>query len=216
LFSPIASLRPSRPQLLLAGLLAAVACALMFAGSAHAALISTDPCDGSTLTQPFLPWSDSNQYKLVPGSDFNGSAPGWTLTRGAKLVPGGEPFGVTGHVSSSSLYLPAGGTAQSPFTCVDAAYPMFRLFAKNNSLLSTVAVSVVYDEPLLGQTAIPVGVIALTPKWAPTAQFLTASVVQGLVTGLVSGSDPQVALRFTAVTGSSQIDDVYVDPHMFH
>jgi hypothetical protein len=215
LFSPIASHRPRHRNLLLAGLAAGFAFAGLFAGSARAALISTDPCDGATLTQPFLPWGDSNQYKLVPGSDFNGSAPGWTLSGGAKIVQGGEPFGATGKASSSSLYLPAGASAQSPFTCVDAAYPLFRLFAKNDSLLSAVAVSVVYDEPLLGETTIPVGVIALTPKWAPTAQFLTASVAQGIVTGLTADTDPQVALRFTALTGPSQIDGVFVDPFMF-
>jgi hypothetical protein len=218
LFSLIASPRLSRRQLVLIGTVAGLAFAVLFAGSARAAtsLINTDPCDGATLTQPFLPWGDSNQYKLVPGGDFNGSAPGWTLSGGAKLVSGGEPFGVTGKVSSSSIDLPAGSSVQSPFTCVDAAYPFFRLFAKNNSLLSVVAVSVVYKEPLLGQTAVPVGVIALTPNWAPTAQFLTASVAQGIVSALISGTNPQVALRFTSVTGSTQIDDVFVDPHMAH
>jgi hypothetical protein len=34
------------------------------------------------------------------------------------------------------------------------------------------------------------------------------------VNGLLTGQTPQVALRFTAVTGSSQIDDVYIDPHV--
>ena len=42
--------------------------------------------------------------------------------------------------------------------------------------------------------------------------MLTASEVQGLVNGLLARGTPQVALRFTAVTGSSQIDDVWVDP----
>lgn len=213
--SPIASHRLPRRQLLLVGLVAGLALVLLSAGSARAALINTDPCDGANLTQPFLSWGDSNEYKLMPGGDFNGtSAPGWTLSGGAKLVAGGEPFGVTGKVSSSSLYLPAGSSVQSPFTCVDAAYPFFRLFAKNNSLLSVVAVSVVYKEPLVGELVLPVGVIALTPKWEPTMQYLTASALQGIVTAVTSGGNPQVALRFTSVTGSTQIDDVFVDPHM--
>jgi len=54
----------------------------------------------------------------------------------------------------------------------------------------------------------------VTGSWAPSAQMLTLSAVQGLVNGLVTGKTPQVAIRFTAVTGSSQIDDVYIDPHM--
>jgi hypothetical protein len=197
------------------GLLGALALAFLPVTSAKAAsLISTDACDNATLTQPFAQFSDSTQYKLVPGGDFEGSLSGWTLSGGARLVTGSEPFGATGKVGKSSMYLPAGASVQSPYTCVDAAYPMFRLFGRNTGLLSTVAVSIVYKEPLLGATAVPIGTIALSGNWAPTAKMLTLSAVQGIVNGLLTGQTPQVALRFTALIGSSQIDDVYVDPHM--
>ena len=43
--------------------------------------------------------------------------------------------------------------------------------------------------------------------------MLTAAEVQSIVNALLGLGTPQVALRFTALTGSSQIDDVYVDPH---
>lgn len=189
----------------------ALACAST--GSARAALISTDACDSATLTQPFLPWGDSNAYKLVPGGDFEGSLAGWTLTGRAAKVAGSEPYGATGSVGKWSLNLPPGASAQSPYTCVDAAYPTFRFFGRNNGLLSTVAASVVYKEPILGPVAIPIGVFALSGSWQPSAPMLTASFVQGIVNGLLTGTTPQVALRFTAVLGDSQIDDVYIDPH---
>jgi hypothetical protein len=196
------------------GLLGALAIALVPAASASAIpLISTDACDHATLTQPFLQFTDSNQYKLVPGGDFEGSLSGWTLTGGAKKVSGSEPFGATGKVGQSAMYLPAGSSVQSPYTCVDAAYPMFRLFGHNNGLLSIVAVSIVYKEPLLGPVAVPVGAIALNGSWAPSSQMFTLSFVQGIVNALLTGKTPQVALRFTALTGSSQIDDVFIDPH---
>ena len=62
--------------------------------------------------------------------------------------------------------------------------------------------------------AIPISAVALSSTWQPTLlPMLTASQVQSVVTGLSSGwCTPQVALRFTALTGNSQIDDVYVDP----
>ena len=202
-----------REQLLL-GLVGALALVCVPAASAKAALISTDPCDNAALTQPFAPWGDSNSYELVPGGDFQGSLAGWTLTGGASRDPGSEPFGATGNVGKSSIYLPAGGSVQSPYTCVDAAYPAFRFFGRNNGLLSTVAVSIAYKEPLLGPVAVPIGTVLLTPGWAPSARMLTLSAVQGIVNGLLTGTTPQVALRFTAVTGSSQIDDVFIDPHM--
>lgn len=196
------------------GLFCALAVALIPAASARATLIDNDACDNAALTQPFVSYGDSHLYKLVPGGDFEGSLAGWTLTHGATRVAGSEPFGVTGAVGRSSLYLPAGATAQSPYTCVDAAYPMFRLFGRNNGLLSTVAVSIVYKEPLLGATAVPIGVIALSGSWAPSAQMFTLAAAQGIINGLLTGQTPQVALRFTALTESSQIDDVFIDPHM--
>ena len=67
-----------------------------------------------------------------------------------------------------------------------------------------------YRLPLLGPVAVPVGMVALSGSWAPSASMLTASAV----TGLLSRGTTQVALRFTALTGSSQIDDVFVDPRM--
>ena len=136
---------------LLKGLVGALALVCIPVASAHATgLINTDACDNATLTQPFAPLGDSNSYKLVPGGDFEGSMTGWTLSGGAKKVAGSEPFGATGSVGKYSIYLPAGGSVQSPYTCVDFAYPTFRFFTKNNGLLSTVLVSIVYKEPLLG------------------------------------------------------------------
>lgn len=201
-------------RLLPLGLFCALAVAIIPAASAQAtALINTDACDNAALTQPFAQFGDSNNYKLVPGADFEGSLAGWTLTHGAVRVAGSEPWGATGVVGKSSLYLPPGASAQSPYSCVDAAYPAFRLFGRNNGLLSIVAVSIVYKEPLLGATAVPVGTIALTGNWTPSARMLTAAAVQGVVSGLLTGQTPQVALRFTALTGSSEIDDVFIDPH---
>jgi len=180
--------------------------------NAHAAIISTDACDNAALTQPFAPWGDTSPYKLVPGGSFTNGSSGWTMTGGARVVSGGEPFDVDGSTGSASVVIPAGSSVTSPYTCVDAAYPTFRFFARNNGLLSTVLVSVVYRLPLLGPVAVPVGTVALSGTWAPSLPMLTASAVPGLL----SGGTTQVALRFTALTGSSQIDDVFVDPRMHY
>ena len=55
--------------------------------------------------------------------------------------PGAEPFAATGTLGSWSLSLPAGASAQSPPTCVDAAYPTIRFFTQGTGLLE---VNVVY------------------------------------------------------------------------
>ncbi len=178
---------------------------------AQADVIGLGACDGSALSQPFAPWADPSQYKLVPGGDFEGSMAGWSLSGSAAVVAGSEPAGVTGTVGSDSLSLPAGSSAQSPATCVNAAYPTFRFFARSASPGSVVAVSVVYKTSL-GQMTIPVGVAGFDGNWAPTLPMITGSAVPGAL----SGGTAAVALRFTALVGSSQIDDVYVDPHGFH
>jgi hypothetical protein len=200
----------SRHTRLVGAVISALGIAVLSGAPARAALINTDACDSATLSQPFAHFNDTNEYKLVPGGSFESGASGWTLSHGASIVSGSEPFGATGSVGASSAYLPAGASVTSPFTCVDAAYPSFRFFARNNGLLSTVLVSVVY-KPLLGiPVAVPVGTAALSPSWSPSMPMLTVSVL----TGLLHGGTVPMALRFTALTGSSQIDDVFVDPQM--
>jgi hypothetical protein len=180
-----------------------------FAGSAQAALISTGACNGAALSQPFQRWGDSSSYELVPGGSFEGSLEGWSLSGGAARVAGSEPDGATGSVGSDSLALPAGASAQSPFVCVNASYPTFRFFARNERLLATVLVQVVYKTPL-GLVALPLGAVAASWEWEPTLPMLTGS----LVGAALSGGTAEVALRFTALTGTSRIDDVFVDPRM--
>jgi hypothetical protein len=192
-------------SLALGALTAGVAMAALPATSS-AALISGGACDNSQLTTPFSQWGDHNLYKLVPGGNFEGSLSGWTLSGGAKTVSANAPYGS----GSKALYLPAGASVMTPFTCVNAAYPSFRLFARNQWLLSNVVAQVVYKLPLLGNTTLPIGAVALSPSWNPSLPMLTGSVV----TGALNGGTAEVALRFTALLGSSQLDDIYVDPAM--
>jgi hypothetical protein len=175
--------------------------------AADAALINTGTCPATNLSHPFAAWGDSSSYEAVPGGSFEGSLAGWSLSGGAARASGSEPYAVTGTAGQSSLLLPAGASAQSPPVCVDASHPTFRFFARNNSLLATVAVQVVYPT-LLGPVALPLGAAALSSTWRPTLPMLTGS----LVGALLNGGTTQLSLRFTALLGASQIDDVYVDP----
>lgn len=165
---------------------------------AQAALINLGACNNSALDQPFVPWSDPASYELSPGGDFESSA--WTLTGGAQIVSGSEPYAATGTLGSSSLSLPAGSSAESPLTCVDAAYPTVRMFTAGTGL---VAVSVV-DGPL----DIPAGVAIPSGDWEPSSLMLTESPLLGLL----SGGTAQVSLQITALAGNPRIDDVFIDP----
>ncbi len=191
------------------GMVVTAAALLGVTSTAGAALISTGACSEASFSEPFAQWGDANSYELVAQGDFEGSLSQWTLGGGAAKVSGSEPYGATGAVGGHSLELPAGAWAQSPYTCLNASYPTYRFFARGGGLLPTLSVSVIY-KTALGTVPLPLGVVLPGGSWKPTAPMLTGSVVAGLL----SGGTPEAALRFTALTGSSQIDDIYIDPRM--
>ena len=199
--------RPSLP-LCLTSVLAGLTVIALPTASAQAAPASTT-CPTPALSQPFLTWGDSSSYELVTGGSFEGSLSGWTLSGGAQKVAGSEPYGATGTVGSSSLGLAAGASAQSPFTCVEKSYKTFRFFARNTGTSSKILVQVTYQTPI-GPVSVSVGTVTLTNGWQPTPAMPTGAQLAG---NLLGGT-AQMALTFTAVSGTSAIDDVFVDPRM--
>jgi hypothetical protein len=167
-------------------------------------------CDNTPLSQPFLAWGDAASYKLAPGGDFEGATSSWSLSGPATVVSGSETFGVTGKVGAKSLRVAAGGSAQSPGTCVNSAYPLLRFFARSDTPNSTLQVSVAYPT-VLGTSVVAVGVVVPGSTWAPTVAMPTLSSI-----ALLAGGTAPVQIRFTVVSGSAQVDDVFVDPHTMH
>ena len=160
--------------------------------------VGLNSCSLSTLGQPFVRWLDYASYELTPGGDFESSA--WTLTGGAKLVAGSEPYAVTGAPGTYSLSLPAGSSAESPLTCVDAAYPSIRFLIAG---VGSVAAKVVD-----GSSVIPAGAVTAGGPWMPTPVMLTGSELLGAS----SDGTAQVSVVLTGVSGSPLVDDVFVDP----
>jgi hypothetical protein len=165
---------------------------------AQADPINLNPCNDAPLTQPFAAWGDPAWYELAPGGDFESK--GWALRTGAHRLAGSEPYAAAGGLGSWSLALPAGSSAQSPTTCVDAAYPSVRFFIAGSG---SVAVSVVD-----GNLTIPAGVAVSAGQWLPTPVMLTSSAVLATTSSGVA----QVSLRLTAQSGDPRVDDVFVDP----
>jgi hypothetical protein len=205
---------PRRPLAVVGSVIACLIATVLPATAAQAASTtntSSATCPTSAQSQPFLKWGDSNYYQLVAGGDFEGSLSGWTLSHGAAQAPGSETYGVTGTVGKYSLALPsAGASAQSPFTCVTASDPTFRFFARNEGAPSSVSVAVAYQTPL-GVIAVTVGTVTPSGAWQPSAAMPTGAGIAG---ALSPNGTAQMALRFTALSGSSRIDDVFVDPRM--
>jgi hypothetical protein len=178
--------------------LGAMAALVMPISAAQADIIDLSACNIASLSQPFAPWLDPSSYELAPGGDFESN--GWTLSGGAQRVPGSEPFAATGTLGAWSLSLPAGASAQSPPTCVDAAYPTIRMFTEGTGLLE---VNVVY-----GNVTLPAGVDLVTGGWAPSLPMLTLSALAAAA----SDGSAQVSIQLNALAGNVRVDDVFVDP----
>src|SRR5215218_5387021 len=193
-------------------LVAAGAAALATAAPAEAGLLvaAAPDCKPQAASQVFLRWLDPLRYEQAPGGNAE-SAARWTLSGGARIVAGNEPWKVGRSRDGNSLLLPRGSRATTGVMCVGIGKPVMRFFAKRTSgfLLDSLSVEVLY-ETAGGQVAsLPVGVVLGGGSWQPT---LPLPVLASLLP-LLPGEQTPVAFRFTPVGGGSwQIDDVYVDP----
>jgi hypothetical protein len=182
---------------------ATLACILVpvSAGTAVAA------CPAPPVSTPFAQWGDSNSYFAVPGGTFEGAQPGWTLSN-ATLTPGNEPFFVNGPSDNQSLTIGGGGSATSPYFCVDSTMSSMRLFADQVAPGGDLQITALVQTPN-GVADVPVGDLGdgSMRSWAPT-QPITGNSSQ------LAGS-VMVALRFRVPpsVASWTIDDVYVDPY---
>jgi hypothetical protein len=187
--------------------IAGLTCLVVLAG-AGTALAN---CPAPAASTPFSQWGDSGSYFLAPGGSFEGTAGqvGWTLSN-ASLTSGNEPFNVNGGGDQQSLTINAGGSAISPYFCVDNTMSSLRLFARQLGAGNDLRVAALV-QTAHGVTPYHLGDLAdgSMPSWAPSAP-ITADT-----SSLDDGSTLMVALRFRVPpgAGSWQIDDVLVDPY---
>jgi hypothetical protein len=202
------------PVRIVVGLLAAGLGALAIGVAGGGAAVNG--CTGQTYEQPFLPWLDPMSYVLVAGGTFEGSLPGWTLSGGAKIAAGNEPFYVHAKGESHSLSLPAGSSVTTASICVTLAHPDLRFFARNTgSVLSTLAVSVVFPVLGGGKATLPIGTVVAGSSWQPT---LPVPIVLNALALLAPNGTIPVSFVFKPLLfgGGWQVDDVYVDPYKGH
>jgi hypothetical protein len=197
----------------LVALLTAGAAALAMAAPAQAGLLvkSAKDCAAEpAAAKVFKPWLDYANYIPAPGGAAE-SAAGWTLTGGARIVPGNEPWKVNAAGDGHSLLLPRGSSAVTDVMCVGIEYPTLRFFAKRNggTLLSTLLIEVEFEGLGGILKRLPVGVVLSGSQWQPTLPHL----VLASLLPLLPGQRTPVRFRFTPVGGGNwNIDDVYVDP----
>jgi hypothetical protein len=188
----------------LAGFTLAVGLGALPAASAQAASAAT--CPEPVLSQPFLHWEDANYYSLIPDGSFEGLPLGWTFL-GAVPVLGGQPYNVTGKPSLMSLAIPLGAVAQSPSMCVEPSDRTFRFLARSEGAEATLRVQLVYQTT--GGQFVSAGTkLTLGSAWAPTPILHTGAALATAITGETA----HLSLRFTTLSGSARIDDVFLDP----
>jgi hypothetical protein len=198
------------------GALAATAAALVCAAPAQASTVSNpyDCAPSPTLSQAFSAWSDFAAYTPLAGGNFETAARGWTLSGGASVQAGNEPFYIGGR-GVSSLSLPAGSSAVSAPICIDETYPFYRLFARNGGdLSSSLRMEVLFlDAKGQVKSTKSLDYRAGRTGWAPTG----AAPISVFTPKTTVAAAP-ISLRFTpqGKAGRWQVDDVFVDPYMRH
>ena len=173
-------------------------------------LLSNCPSGGS---QVFAPWQDAANYLLAPNGSFEFGSAGWSLTGGAGIVSGNEPFYPTG---THSLALPSGSSATSPTVCLGTQQLYIRMFGKDlGGTDAGLRVRIQFYgllNNLLGTKD-----FAVFPgggDWAPTSQVQSGG---GLLTPLpvvsiLSSTSARIQITPLGSGSRWQIDDVYIDP----
>jgi hypothetical protein len=181
----------------------ALVCVLVPASAGAAAAA----CPPPPVSTPFAQWGDSNSYFAVPGGTFEGAQPGWTLSN-ATLTSGNEPFFANAPTDNQSLTIGGGGSATSPFFCVDATMSSLRLFADQVAPGSDLQITALVQTPN-GVANFPVGNLAdgSAPSWSPTQS------ISGNTSQLVGSVMVALRFRVPAPAASWTIDDIYVDPY---
>jgi hypothetical protein len=179
-------------------LVLAVGCAaLVGVSNANAA------CTGGS-SQVFLQFGDVSFYDLMQNGGFESSGAGWTMTGGAQVVNGNEPYFLSKKQDSHSAELPAGSSITSDPFCVSVKTPYARFMALGASSTSNLRVDVICGSG----PPITVATFRTWQIWLPSPAIpMTPCLPAALTSPTVS-----VRLRITALGASSRVDDFFLDP----
>ena len=188
-------------------LLATVAASLLAVPAAGAGLLDpitklVSPTCG-TNTYPFAQWGDRSPYFGFSNNGFESGTAGWSVAGGGYAGSGNEPWYVSGY-GVRSLTLPRGASATSPSFCIGLLDPAIRMFARGENG-GNLRIQVIFR----GLTGNLLGVLNLgdengTGAWSPSDRVNSLLALPLLTIS--------AQIRVTAVDGTWQVDDVYVDP----
>jgi len=164
----------------------------------------------TTGNQVFAPWNDFRSYYLAPNGGLENGSNGWSLSGGAYVVSGNQPFFRSG---THSLSLPSGSRAVSPATCIGPYALSLRMFGSDvGGADSGVHVRVLWYgllNKLIGAT--DYNNFAPGGPWSPTSS-VNSSGGFNLLLPLLGSTSARVELTPLGSRSAWRIDDVYVDP----
>lgn len=197
--------RRSRFALALTAAAIVVAGAAGIAAPAKAGLLS---CGSGT--QVFAPWKDYSTYYLATNGGLESGSTGWTLSGGASVVSGNEPFYASG---SHSLFLPSGSSAMSPRTCIGTLNDFVRMFASDAGGTDYGLHVRVYWYGLLSNLLGVTDSDTFAPgsDWNPTDKLTSLGGIVPLVP-LLGSTSARIQLTPIGDGSNWRVDDVYVDP----
>ena len=155
---------------------------------------------------------DTNSYYLAPNGGLESGSNGWSLSGGASVVSGNEPFLPSG---THSLSLPSGSSAKSPVVCLGPDDLYVRMFGSDASGTdSGLRVRVVWYgllNTVLGLS--DVTTYAPGGPWAAQGRLDSGGGGNILIPLLGSTS---ARIQITPIGSGSKwlIDDLLVDPWM--
>lgn len=156
----------------------------------------------------FAAFKDSALYVDAPGGTFEpGAGPAWARSGSVTTVPENEPWRVSGRAAdSTSVAIGPGGSITSAALCAGLQYPTLRMFTRAPKGQSAVAlVTARYTGPDGVLAALPIGFVTASSSWAPSSLSLTGS-------GIPVFTGNNLSFRIAPISGTIQLDDVYVDP----
>jgi hypothetical protein len=195
---------------------AALSVAAAFASTAKAGLIGdlltsiggNCPTGGS---QVFAPWQDFANYYLAPNGSFEFGTTGWSLSGGAAVASGNEPFYPTG---THSLSLPSGSSALSPTICLGTKQLYVRMFGEDVGGTDAGLRIRVRWYGLLNQVLgiTDYAVFAPGQGWSPLEKVNSAGGLAVPLLPIVGSTSARIEV--TPLGGGSRwnVDDLYIDP----
>jgi hypothetical protein len=166
------------------------------------------PTGGS---QVFAPWQDYASYLLAPNGGLESGTTGWSLSGGAKVVSGNEPFLRTG---SHALSLPSGSSALSPVVCLGQNQLFLRMFgADSGGSDKGLRVQVVWYGLLNKVLGISdFATYGAGGAWSPTSKLSSGGGLQVPLLPILGSTSARVMVTPLGSGSAWQIDDLYIDP----